>query len=144
MKLFLRIAASLFFALASMHAAMAARPGAPMEQFLNNPIKSGSGATLTNEQVEAAMVRGGVQHDWVITPNHDGTLNAHLDVRNGKHTLDVVITLHDNQYDITYKNSTNLQYAPKRVDADAPLIHPAYSKWLKTLIKDFNIQFTTL
>jgi len=142
MKLLPRIVAALTLILASLSTAQAARPGKPMELFLDNPISTASGTVPAREQIETAMIRAGLQRQWQITRNADGTLNAHLSVR--QHTLDVTITLHDTRYDIAYKDSTNLKYAPNPDDPDRPIIHPSYNKWLKNLISDFNAQFGVL
>jgi hypothetical protein len=142
MKLFLRFAAALAFTFAAMGASHAARPGEPMELFLNNAINTSSGAKPSMEKVQQAMIQAGPKHNWLITRNPDGTLNAHLSVR--VHTLDLTIKFHDDQYDIVYKNSTNLQYGPNPEDANRPLIHPNYTRWVKALIADFNYQFATL
>lgn len=144
MTLYRRIATALTFALmfALIGGAQAARLGQPMELFLNNPIQIVSGAKPTKAQIESTVIKAGIARGWIITRNQDGTLNAHLAVR--QHTLDVIITLKDNKFDIVYKDSTNLRYAPNPADPARPLIHPSDSKWVKSLIFDIQQNLATL
>ncbi|THF62492.1 hypothetical protein [Pseudothauera rhizosphaerae] len=139
MKNWLRILMALAATLTIGTAAHAARPSQPMELFLGNPIETTSGKPLSAVEAEQAMTRAGAARGWKITRNADGTLNAHLPIR--KHTLDVTIRIDGRQYDIVYRDSAVLGYAPNPDDPERPLIHPSYNKWVKTLVSDFTLEF---
>ncbi|VCU71381.1 hypothetical protein PIGHUM_03464 [Pigmentiphaga humi] len=142
MKPVTRLLAAIMIALAMGNAAYAARAGKPMQLHLDNPIRTLNTATPGKTEIENAIIRAGMQRNWIITRNGDGTLNAHLAIR--QHTLDVTIVLKDTTYDIVYKNSTNLQYAPNPDDPARPIIHPSYDKWVDNLIGDIRVQLAQL
>ena len=143
MKLFGKIIMSFALALGVFSGAYAARAGVPMELFLNNPIPTlNAPNTPAKSKVEDAIARAGALRNWVISKNADGTLNARLSIRT--HSLDVTIKLHDNQYDILYKGSVNLGYAPNPENPGQPMIHPNVSRWIRALISDINAQLAAL
>ncbi|MDR1994322.1 hypothetical protein [Azonexus sp.] len=141
MKLFGKIVISFVLALGVYSGAYAARAGVPMELFLNNPIPALNTPEATKKN-EDAVARAGAMHGWVISKNTDGTLNAHLSIRS--HSLDLTIKFHNNQYDIVYKDSRNLGYAPNPENPDQPIIHPSVNRWIRNLISDINAQFAAL
>lgn len=135
----LRILMCALAALSFCQAATAARPSKPMDTFENLPIQTTSGKALTRAQIQAAIIQAGKQRDWIIKPAADGTLAAHIDVR--QHSVDLAIRFDTNKYDIQYKNSTNLGYEINKADATRPLIHPSYNKWVHNLVSDINKEF---
>src|SRR5690606_33398796 len=92
-----------------MSTTQAARPSKPMELFIGIPIETGNGKPLSQEEWVLALKRAGQQRNWVMTPDPDGTVRAHLSIRT--HKLDVLITLHDNTFEVSYLDSTGLGFA---------------------------------
>ncbi|WP_087687863.1 MULTISPECIES: hypothetical protein [unclassified Pandoraea] len=154
------IAASLAVTVTAMFgpAAHAARPPVPIVPHDNMPIVSGSGNTLSLEEIRGAITRGAATHDWVATQGKPGELVASINVRN-KHYASVTIKYSETTYSVTYRDSTNLEYglssipsvSPRREDfsntampANTPVIHPNYNRWVDTLIRDINAELRRL
>lgn len=125
------LAAASFGAVAT--SALAARMAVPIAPHDNIQILTATGKTPSMNDVKTAIVRGGLAHDWQITPDGDGKLVASINVRN-KHFAKVNIVYSPTSYSVTYRESTNLEYTP----GATPLIHPNYNRWVDTLIKDIN------
>jgi hypothetical protein len=136
--------------------AHAARPAVPIVPHDNVPIVSGSGKTLSLDEVRGAIARGAAVHDWTVSTVHPGELVASLNVRN-KHFASVTIKYTETAYSVTYRDSTNLEYQLSRPSASArredfttapppntPLIHPNYNRWVDTLIRDINMDLRRL
>lgn len=140
MKRFLHLLMAVLFTLSAGGTAFSAQAARAMEPFLNTPIETGSSRPMSRGDIETAMIRAGMERDWRITRNADGTLNAHLSVRT--HTLDVTIRIHEDQYDFIYRDSTNLDYKRDEQDRSQSRIHPAYNRWLKNLQLDFRKEFS--
>lgn len=135
----------------------AARPPVPIVPHDNIPILSGSGKTLSLDEIRGAITRGAAVHDWVASPGKPGELVASLNVRN-KHYASVTIKYSETAYSVTYRDSTNLEYqlssvpnvSPRREDfnntppANTPVIHPNYNRWVDTLIRDINAELHRL
>lgn len=125
---------SIYFCAANV--AQAARASKPMQLFVGYPIETGSGKQLRQDELESALKRAGLQRNWVMSPNQDGSVRAHLSIR--RHTLDVLIRFQGNTFDVSYLDSTELGYAPNPEDPLRPLIHPQYNNWVKNLVGDIR------
>ena len=136
--------------------AHAARPAVPIVPHDNVPIVSGSGKTLSLDEIRGAIARGAAVHDWTVSPVHPGELVASLNVRN-KHFASVTIKYTETAYSVTYRDSTNLEYQLSHPNASArredfpsapspntPLIHPNYNRWVDTLIRDIHTELRRL
>ncbi|VVD66290.1 putative lipoprotein [Pandoraea pneumonica] len=154
------LAASLAVTLTAMlaPAAHAARPAVPIVPHDNMPIVSGSGKPLSLEEIRGAITRGAAGHDWATTQDKPGELVASINVRN-KHYASVTIKYTETAYSVSYRDSTNLEYAlsgapaasSRREDfnntalpANTPMIHPNYNRWVDTLIRDINAELRRL
>ncbi|MGC7402695.1 hypothetical protein ACPWR0_02565 [Pandoraea pneumonica] len=154
------LAASLAVTLTAMlaPAAHAARPAVPIVAHDNMPIVTGSGKTLSLDEIRDAITRGAAGHDWVATRQGPGELVASINVRN-KHYASVTIKYSETTYSVSYRDSTNLEYglsnglnnSPRRDDfnnnavpANTPMIHPNYNRWVDTLIRDINAELRRL
>ena len=120
----------------------AARPSKAMTLFVDFPVETGSGKVLSAAEQQQAVKRAGLERNWVITQQDNGTLRGHLSIRT--HTLDVVIRLNGQTFDVAYLDSTNLGYGPNPEDPLRPLIHPAYNTWVNNLVADIKREFLRL
>ncbi|ODP32531.1 hypothetical protein A9762_22515 [Pandoraea sp. ISTKB] len=137
--------------------AQAARPAVPIVPHDSISIISGSGKSLSLDDVRGAITRGAAAHDWTVSEVQPGELVASINVRN-KHYASVMIKYSETMYSVTYRDSTNLEYqlsgtnsAPTRRDdfnsalpANTPMIHPNYNRWVDTLIRDINLELRRL
>ena len=95
-----------------------------------------NGQPASAEQIRAAMQAAGAQRGWHITPAGNGKALAALNVR-GKHTISADIGFAHGKYSVTYRDSSNMNYAPGEGRGS---IHPKYNAWVQTLIDDTRIQ----
>ena len=114
-----------FFALA--FPAGAARV-APLQEFDDLPITSGSGKPLSNEQIRAAIVRGGAAHNWVASAPAGNVVRLTYSRRD--HSATVQVTYSAKTYSIKYADSTNLNYSQ---NGGKVVIHQNYNKWINSL-----------
>lgn len=143
MNWYARVLITLGMLLCALNPAHAARPSKPMELFVGNRIETGSGKVPQHEALVQALKRAGAQRNWVMTPNADGTVRAHLAVRT--HTLDVLIRFDGaSTFDVSYLDSGNLGYQANPEDPQRPLIHPQYNNWVKNLVGDIRREIMQL
>lgn len=101
---------------------------APIHNVQNAPLTP-TGDQITMEQVKDAIIRAGSGLGWHMRPVEPGHMIGTLSVRS--HMAKVDITYDTDSYDITYKDSSNLN---KKGDK----IHPNYNGWIQNL--DNSIQ----
>ncbi|MGR9051768.1 MAG: SH3 domain-containing protein [Gammaproteobacteria bacterium] len=105
---------------------------APIMNF-QNVVYDASGPMTTfkvRQLVYAACIKAG----WHAELSSPQSITATYNVGNGKQVATVEIALQSYSYDITYRDSTNLEYNPKGI------IHQNYNTWvtaLKAQIDDF-------
>lgn len=85
------------------------------------------------EQVEKAIITAGAGLGWQVKSQSPGHLIGTLHLR--KHTAIVDIKHTTENFSITYKNSTNLDY-------DGTNIHSNYNGWIQNLEKAIIVQIT--
>ena len=88
---------------------------------------------LPLNEVEKAILKGGLEKGWEMTVTEPGKIEANIIVR--KHTAKIVISYSEKAYSIIYKDSTNLLYGSGK-------IHKSYNKWITYL--DQRIQINLL
>lgn len=134
-----------------------AREVVPVVDYIDVPITTSSGKRLTAEQVQEAIAAAARFNRWEVTRAAGGDmLTASLHFK-GKHAAAVSIPYSADKFSIKYLNSVNLKYrlseaapggstdltrlnAPNQgLAAGTPLIHPAYNKWVESLLQ--GIQF---
>jgi hypothetical protein len=113
-----------------------ARSGAPIKNFENVAVVTGSGMPATVEQVKKAIIAAQAAHGWVIAPAGDGKLVANINVRS-KHMATLDISYSADRYSLTYLTSVNLNYEKQNGEQ---LIHPNYNKWVATLVNDIRVE----
>lgn len=119
-----------------------ARSSVPIVNHENIAIATGSGRTLTAEEVKAAIIEAGARtrYPWTVSGSEAGILVATTLVR-GKHTAVVTIRYSDNNYSVIYRDSSDLNY---KVSKGVPKIHPNYNVWVKQLIDAIHAQLMQL
>lgn len=120
-----------------------AREAVEIIDYLDNAVVTGSGKTITADQVKNAITAAAQTRNWQVTraPKGDG-LQAVLQVR-GKHTVVVDIAYSAQAYSIKYQSSTNMKYsyAP---DTNVRVIHPFYNRWVAELREAIRMELNRL
>lgn len=96
---------------------------APIHNVRNAPITP-PGDEITMEQVKDAIIRAGSGLGWRMRPVDPGHIVGTLHLRS--HMAKVDITYDTDSYDITYKDSSNL-------DKKGNKIHSNYNGWIQNL-----------
>ena len=100
-----------------------AHAAAPIIDIENAPVPAG----LSMEQIQQRLITGVLsRRGWTIQAAARGHIEARLSVRS--HLAFVDITFDQAVYSITYKDSHNLDYKPKK-----RRIHGNYNKWIGNL-----------
>ncbi|MDR0762662.1 MAG: hypothetical protein LBF13_06405 [Campylobacteraceae bacterium] len=107
----------------------------PLYNVQGSQVQSFDGKKLTKVQVEKAILQAGNQRGWVMKKIKDGVISATLYVRN--HMALVEINYSATSYNITYKNSQNLNY-------DGTNIHKNYNSWIRNLDNSIQINLNGL
>lgn len=85
--------------------------------------------------IARAIVRAGTQRGWIMQAIDSNTVRARLEVRS--HTAVVDITFDRQTYNITYIDSTNLNYRNGR-------IHRNYNRWIRNLENDIAVELSNV
>lgn len=101
---------------------------APIHNVQNAPITP-TGDEITMEEVKDAIIRAGSGLGWRMRQVEPGLIVGTLNVRD--HMAEVEISYDTDSYDITYKDSNNL-------DKKGNEIHSNYNGWIQNL--DNSIQ----
>lgn len=101
---------------------------APIDQ-----VHSSVSAGHTQEQVKNAILKAGVQRQWIMSEVGPGVIKGRQQTRN--HVAEVRITYSATGYDIKYDNSLNLQ-------ASGGKIHKNYNRWVHNLDKDIQVNLS--
>jgi hypothetical protein len=114
----------------------AARSGVAIQNYENVPIVRADNAALTSARVRAAIVSAALQgrSKWTILEDTPGRIVATLSIRS-KHSLTVEVRYSEAAFSVTYRDSSNLNYAQ---GANGPIIHPTYNKEVKALVDAIN------
>jgi hypothetical protein len=90
---------------------------------------------LSMEQIEKAIITAGAGLGWRIKSESAGHLIGTLNLR--KHIAIIDIKYSTENFNISYKDSTNLNY-------DGTNIHSNYNGWIQNLEKAINVQLSSL
>ncbi|HBK3301634.1 TPA: hypothetical protein KEX12_002554 [Citrobacter koseri] len=101
---------------------------APIDQ-----VHSSVSAGHTQEQVKNAILKAGVQRQWIMSEVGPGVIKGRQQTRN--HVAEVRITYSATSYDIKYDSSLNLQ-------ASGGKIHKNYNRWVHNLGKDIQVNLS--
>jgi hypothetical protein len=97
------------------------------------PVTTNKPATL--DEVQKAIIRGGVSIGWQIVPRKPGILDGVTSW--ATHRAVVEIKFDTKTYSINYKDSDNLKY-------DGSNIHPFYNQKVQDLDKSIRTQLNLL
>lgn len=89
---------------------------------------------LTLGQVKAAIIRGGLQRNWMAESAKENSLVLHLTVRRHQVWVDVAFTEKD--FSITYLRSENMDY--EKDASGRETIHSKYNHWIRNLVQDIQ------
>lgn len=107
----------------------------PVYNIIDKPIVSGSGKSLTMEQVADALAGAARYKNWTVAEVEDGYLRAQIQVRQHFAAIDIRYTTET--YSITYRDSKVLKY-------DGTRIHRNYNKWIKLIEQVADQNFAAL
>ncbi|ACY83685.1 hypothetical protein RYR28_002957 [Edwardsiella piscicida] len=97
-------------------------------------VRSTVSAGHTEAQVKNAILKAGVQRQWVMTAAGPGVINARQ--QNRGHVAEVRITYSATGYSIQYDSSLNLK-------ASGGKIHKTYNRWVHNLNKDIQLNLAS-
>jgi hypothetical protein len=129
-----------------------ARQVVPVVDFVDVPVVTTSGHSVTAQQVRDVIIAAATGRQWSIAKSpSENLLTATLEVR-GKHTVVVVMTYSEKAYSIKYQGSTNMKYAVMSeingVMRDDPrgmkMIHPFYNRWVQDLNDTIRLELKKL
>jgi len=89
---------------------------------------------LTLGQVKAAIIRGGLQRNWMAESAKENSLVLHLTVR--KHQVWVDVAFTEKDFSITYLRSENMDY--EKDASGLETIHSKYNNWIRNLVLDIQ------
>lgn len=98
---------------------------APVEQ-----IQTAVSAGHTEDQVKQAILRAGVQRQWIMSQTAPGAIAARQQARD--HVVEVRINYSASGYSIHYVSSSNMM-------ASGGKIHKNYNRWVHNLDKDIQV-----
>lgn len=152
----------LLMALITLSFGVMARDVVPIVNYDDILVASGSGKPVSNEQVREAIVNAARANNWVVGKVVDkDVLSATLLVK-GKHTVVVSIPYSADKFSIRYQDSSNMKYSlakpamegstdltkinspARNLQAETPMIHPAYNKWVQALLQSIRLELTRL
>ena len=90
--------------------------------------------TLSQKQVEKAILMGGLQKGWTMKVTQPGLIRGTITVRTHQATIDVPYT--DKDFSIQYVSSVGLN------DNGKGTIHRNYNKWITLLDQAIRIELT--
>ena len=98
---------------------------APIQNVEHEPVRINK-INYTIEDVERGIIRGGVSMGWEMYRKQPGLIEGTLYI--GKHVVEVTIPYNMQSYNISYRNSKNMNY-------DSGKIHKSYNRWIDNLNK---------
>jgi hypothetical protein len=108
----------------------------PVQNIENAPVNASS-TNYDLSDVTKAIQRAGTGLGWQMKEQTPGHIVGTLHLRTHVAVVDITYTLDD--YNINYKDSTNLKY-----DASNNTIHKNYNGWVQNLTNAINVQLVSL
>jgi len=107
----------------------------PIHNVKGSPVETPGGKPASIAEVEKAILRAGAALGWKMQPVRPGLIAATLNLRT--HTAVVDVAYNPRTYDITYKDSVDLNY-------DGTNIHRNFNGWVQNLDKGIRAQLLNL
>lgn len=108
---------------------------APVQNIENAAVTTTADEEITREDVRDAIIQAGSQLGWRMQEKDAGHLIGTLNIRS--HQAKVDIRYDTSSYDITYRDSSNLDY-------DGEKIHSNYNDWVRNLDRTIQNQLVAL
>jgi predicted small lipoprotein YifL len=125
MELLMKKAVKWLAAVAMVGALAGCARTAPIEQ-----VHSTVSAGHTAAQVKNAILKAGLQREWIMSETSPGVIKGRLQARD--HSAEVRIPYSATGYSIDYATSLNLR-------ASGGKIHKNYNRWVRNLDKDIQL-----
>ncbi len=109
-------------------AGIAAARSSQMLELGRQDIVSADQTPLSTAAVRKAIIAGGARHEWKAIGDKPGVLT--LEASSGEHRVLVNVAYDAKGYQITYKDSSNMNFEQS---ASRTTIHPKYNKWIQDL-----------
>lgn len=103
----------------------------PVYNVVDAPVVTATGASPQLDAVKMAIVRAGTTLGWSMRPVRPGLIEGRLALRT--HVAEIDVTYDTKSYDITYRDSVNLDY-------DGKNIHRNYNGWIMNLDRNIRNQ----
>jgi len=116
-------------------AALAACTIQPIYNVKGAAVETPGGKPPTLAEVEKAVVRAGTALGWKMQPVRPGVMVGTITLR--RHTAIIDVTFDTRTFNITYKDSVELDY-------DGTNIHRNYNGWIQNLDKGIRAQLLNL
>lgn len=107
----------------------------PIRNITAEPVVGPAGRAVSLEEVGKAILRAGGTLGWQMKQIEPGYILGTLKLRSHVAIVDIRYT--NKNYNITYKDSTNLDY-------DGKHIHNNYNGWISNLDRAIKTQLATL
>lgn len=107
----------------------------PVRNITAEPVVGPAGRAVNLEEVGKAILRAGGTLGWQMKQMEPGYILGTLKLRSHVAIVDIRYT--NKNYNITYKDSTNLDY-------DGKHIHNNYNGWISNLDRAIKTQLATL
>lgn len=91
--------------------------------------------SLPAEKMQQGIKSGGAMRHWIVVNQNPGNTELRY-AKGSKHVITVNVSYTANTFDITYKDSSGLNYAVK--DDGTRRIHPRPIGWMKNLSGDIQ------
>jgi hypothetical protein len=113
-----------------------ARSAVPLVEFRDQALTAPAGKTLTDADVQEAIVRAAKSLAWTLSPDGERKFVATLVVRN-KHTIAVNVAYTSEKFSVTFHSSNNMKY---EVKDGVAMIHPYYNDWTRKLVEAIRFE----
>ena len=107
----------------------------PIYNVKGAPVEAPGGKPPTLAEVEKAILRAGAALGWKMQPARPGVMVGTITLR--RHTAIIDVTFDTRTFNITYKDSVELDY-------DGTNIHRNYNGWIQNLDKGIRAQLLNL
>ncbi len=107
----------------------------PVYNVVDHPITV-TGKKVTLATVQKAIMKVGLEREWIFTPVSPGHLKGALNQRGSSANIDVKFST--KAYSISYVSSANL------LATGEGTIHRNYNKWIKILERDIDLELAKL
>lgn len=106
----------------------------PIYDVVAAPIPQPAGRTLSMDDIQKAIVRGGTRAGWQVLPEAPGRLSARY--QSGRHSATVGIDHDTKAYSIKMRETSVM-----RSDGS---VHPLYNNWVQNLDRSIRVELAAI